>query len=342
MAIRYVWVSVLVILLLPQCAKNKKTSAVPAAGVVQIDQKFKDLNPKTDLSNIAFFTPANEATFLLWKSLSGELAEEFNIRTLVTTQRTSAKDMGNLIRATTPVAVILVDNSTVKKYREYQKYHKSDNTPAFIFMASFLKEIIGLVRNANGIAYEVPGVLSMVRARNVLNTEVAKIGVVHRKAFSDYVKSESSMMKVEKFKMVTAAVSDSPTIYELEAALDDLFNRKKVDALWILNDNALLKQELVADVWLPTLQNSPMPTIVNVPVLLNPEIEFGTLAVIPDSAALGVQAANMIFNAYDKEWELEENKVEMPLSVLTYIDRNLAQKNFGLRENAANFIDKQL
>lgn len=342
MAMRNFVVSLLAIFLLPQCTKTTKSSELPKEEIVDIEKQFRDGKPETDLENIAIFTPATAVTYELWKSLSGELSEEFNIKTYVTNQKTNAGDMGAHIRDAKPVAVVLVDNSTVKEYRKYQEYHKDDKTPVFIFMASFLTEIIGLVNNANGIAYEVPGVLSMVRARNILETKVVKIGAVHREAFGNYVKAESSMMRVEKFKMYTASIGDNPTLYELEAALDDLLNIHKVDVLWILNDNVLLQQTLVADVWLPTLHSSPMPIIVNVPVLLNPDIEFGTLAVIPDSAALGVQAANMIFNAYDMDWELEKNRVELPLSVLTYIDKKNAQKHFGLRENAADFIDKQL
>ncbi|MBN2715803.1 MAG: hypothetical protein JXX14_08105 [Deltaproteobacteria bacterium] len=342
MAIKYIIVSLSMVLLLPQCTNTSKSATSTAKARIEIDDLFVDGEPEEGLDNIAIFTPATETTHILWKSLSGELSEEFNIRTVVTSHTTSASDIGKHIRNIKPVAIVLIDNSTVKKFRKYQAYHKNDKTPVFIFMASFLKEIIGMVNHATGIAYEVPGVLSMVRARNILKTDVINVGAVYREAFRDYVKAEASMMSVEKFKMCTASLGDNPTKFDLEAALDNLLNKQKVDVLWILNDNALLKQELVADVWLPTLHNSPMPTVVNVPVLLNPDVEFGTLAVIPDSAALGVQAANMIFNAYDMDWEIEENRVELPLSVLTYIDKENAQKNFGLRRNATDYIDKQL
>ena len=341
MAIRNTFLSLLVVILLPQCTPATKTGNVSKKNIIALEKKFNDRAPADDMDNIAIFTPATATTFEMWKTLSEELSEEFNIRTMVTTPATNAGDIGEYMRKVKPVAVVLVDNSTVKNYKKYQSYHTTDHTPVFIFMASFVKEIIGMISNANGIAYEVPGVLSMVRARNILKTQVVKVGAVNRKAFDDYVKTEASMMKVEKFTMVSAEISDAPDQFELEAALDDLLNKEKVDVLWILNDNALLKPALIADVWLPTLHNAPMPTIVNVPVLLNPEVEFGTLAVIPDSAALGVQAANMIFNAYDMDWKIEDNYVELPLSVLTYIDKNNAETNFGLRRNAANFIDKQ-
>ncbi|MBN2526848.1 MAG: hypothetical protein JXR76_10685 [Deltaproteobacteria bacterium] len=85
----------------------------------------------------------------------------------------------------------LIDNATVREYREYQKRNPSEHRPVIISMMSFLKEIIGLVNNANGIAYEVPGVLFMVRAGNILNADIVSVGVVYRDALNDYVHAES-------------------------------------------------------------------------------------------------------------------------------------------------------
>ncbi len=327
---------------LPYCSSNAEREKTAKSNNNDISEQFRDKKRNPDVDTIAVLTPATTSTYELWKSLGGELGEEFNIRTMIMSADTSTSQINEYMKKSKPVAVVLIDNSTVKKYRDYQKQQKGESKPVFIFMASFLNEIIGMVRNANGIAYEVPGVLSMVRVRNILDTRVIKVGAVHRKAFDNYVKQEQSMMKVEKFQFYTASVSDRPDLYEVEAALDELINKKKVDVLWILNDNALLKQEFLSDIWLPTLQNSPMPTVVNVPVLLNPEIQFGTIAVVPDSSALGVQAANMIFNAYDMNWEMEENYVEQPLSVLTFVDEANVTTNFSLKKNAGDYIDKLL
>jgi hypothetical protein len=53
------------------------------------------------------------------------------------------------------------------------------------------------------------------------------------------------------------------------------------------------------------------------PALVQPEVHFGTLAMLPDNDRMGSQAANMIFELEDNHWKIDNRRVELPLSVRT-------------------------
>ena len=85
-----------------------------------------------------------------------------------------------------------------------------------------------------------------------------------------------------------------------------------------------------------------LPVIVGVANLVNPDSPLGTLAVVPDHEAMGLQAANLIFELADDGWRVEAHPVELPLSVKTVVDVKMVRANFGLRQDALKHIDRAL
>jgi putative ABC transport system substrate-binding protein len=79
---------------------------------------------------------------------------------------------------------------------------------------------------------------------------------------------------------------------------------------------------------------------VGVSNFVEPSSPLGTLAVVPDHEALGLQAANLIFDLADNDWQVENHPVELPLSVKTVVDIKLVRANFGLQSEALKHIDK--
>jgi len=70
----------------------------------------------------------------------------------------------------------------------------------------------------------------------------------------------------------------------------------------MLNDNGLVRDaEFVDDTWRTELSDAKMPLIVGVPNLVAPGSSLGTLAVVPDHEALGLQAANLVFDLSDND-----------------------------------------
>ena len=113
--------------------------------------------------------------------------------------------------------------------------------------------------------------------------------------------------------------------------------------VWVLNDNVLLRDEQFLDeAWRQELIKARVPLVVGVPNLIIPANPLGTLAVLPDLEALGFQTANLIFDQAEKQWNVEQHAIELPLSVKTWVDVKYAQAAFGLREGALAKMDRAL
>jgi len=197
------------------------------------------------------------------------------------------------------------------------------------------------LRSAMGIAYEVPAVSGVVALREVSTTDIKRVGVVHRQNFTNLVHAQAELLAVEKVQLVPASLKNTPTPEEIEDSLDDLVVSQNVDALWVLNDNRLLTPELLMSSWLPVLRFKPIPVIVGISALVHPDVHFGTLAVFPNHARLGVQAANLVFDLYDNDWQLvEQAQVDLPLSVNTVVDVAIVDDYFGLKADALSKIDQ--
>jgi len=157
-----------------------------------------------------------------------------------------------------------------------------------------------------------------------------------------FVKRQADLARREQISVVEQDVSTNPNASEIKWALRRL--KSQMDVLWILNDDHLLTPRLIADGWLPGLNDRPYrPTIVGAASLVSASLSFGTFAVLPDHTALGVQAANMLFELADNNWMVSVNgEVELPLSTTTTIDLVQVRERFALRESALRQVDRIL
>jgi ABC-type uncharacterized transport system substrate-binding protein len=199
------------------------------------------------------------------------------------------------------------------------------------------------LRRATGIAYEVPGVIAFVNLRSVIRAPMVRVGVVYRPAFRKFVARQTALAAKEQVELVSVSVPNDVTVVELRDALHGLVEKSKVDAVWMLNDDALVRSpEFVDDAWRVELGEARLPLIVGVPNLVDPSFPLATLAVVPDHEALGLQAANLLFDLSENDWHVERFPLEGPLSVRTVVDVKLVRANFGLRPDALKRIDSAL
>jgi putative ABC transport system substrate-binding protein len=278
------------------------------------------------------------------KSLVAEVHKNFNIHTFVVGAGTTAADLATAVQTVSPVCVVLMNNLTMNLYRHCQTAHPGTTMPpAVLLMASFIEEVQAQLKRATGIAYEVPGVTAFVQLRTVIKARVNRVGVVYRPAFQKFVSRQKILAAKEGVEIVPASVPNDVTAAGLREALHDLAHRGKVDAVWMLNDNGLIRDgEFVEDAWRAELNDARLPLIVGVPNLVDPNSPLGTLAVVPDHEALGLQAANLLFDLSENNWQVENHPVELPLSVKTVVDIRLVRANFGLRPDALKHIDRAL
>jgi hypothetical protein len=277
-------------------------------------------------------------------SLTAELKRGFNVATLVVTPGIGTPELKAALQRTAPQCVVLMNNTSVRLYRDYQRSQPPASTPpAVIVMTTFLEDIREEVSRSTGISYEVPGVTAFVSLRAIVNKPVARVGVIHAKYERRFIERQKLLASKEHVSLVPIQVSDDPSATEIQEALAKFDRDRSVDALWVLNDNRLLRNgAFLSEAWRPGVDALGGPVIVGAAPLLEAEDRFGTFAILPDHDALGVQTANLILDVADDGWRVEEHPIELPLATITVVDVATARQKFGVRENALQRVDRAL
>jgi putative ABC transport system substrate-binding protein len=300
-------------------------------------QSYPDPKHVPDHPIVLVLSPEAEATRSAIDALRSELKRDFDVyvRT-VEPNETKVNDLEGLMTTIRPRVVVLIDNPTVGLYRNWVQGAQKPLPAAVILMASFAAELQKAVPNSVAIPHEVPWVNAFATARAVFEQPLDKVGVVHRKRFSDYVRREAELVKVEGFELIAEVVPDEPTADELTRALDKL-QSDGAQALWVLNDNALLSPDLTRECWLPFSRRFGAPILVGVPSLVSAPGSFGTFAVIPDPESLGVQAADLIYELRSQDYVVGVG-VQFPLSAQVFVNHERG-KRVGLGESHLDRVD---
>ncbi len=296
---------------------------------------------RPDVPAILSFMPNTKDTKEVLQAVRDEVGEDYDVIAHQMSKKMSIKDMDKLLAQHKPTAVILMNNPTVRLYKKYQasKPKGTKFPPAVILMSAFLEDIQGDIKNSTGISYEVPGVTTFVRLRTLLDKPIKRVGVIYRPRFENFIQKQRKLASMEKFEIVGHKMEGSPSAKKVKAAIKKL-RKQGVNALWILNDNLMLKGAVVSKGWMPSLQKNPLPVIVGVGALVREGSSLGSFAILPDHAALGVQAASIIFELEEEEWDASERGVDLPISVRTVIQIDIARKYLAFKEESIDKVDK--
>ncbi|KYF58837.1 hypothetical protein BE08_38120 [Sorangium cellulosum] len=285
---------------------------------------------------ISIIAPSDAQLDDMLKSLRVELSSDYRVTiSPLRVEDSSPELVARIVARDRPRAVVLVNNSTVLLYRNWARTAPAPPV-ALILMASFAEELQRTVPNSVAISYEVPAVTAMVGLRT-LGLDVRRVGVVYRQGFASHIARQEDLMQVEKLTFVRQELSNKPHVQDLRAALVSL-HRAGVDAIWLPNDNGLLSPKLLTNVWLPYVSRLDAPVVVAVRSLVNEHAEFGTFAAIPDTQALAVQAADLLYELAEADWKLRASDVRLPISVKRLVDVRLARR-FGLDSNQFGQVD---
>ena len=287
--------------------------------------------------------PQFPQTLEVWASLHQELAPDFDVITRRIDPDAQVELVARAIATVKPACVVVMNNPTLRLYVAYQQASPQGTTypPAIVVMTSFFEEQAASVGNAIGIAYEVPAVTQFARLRKLIDRPIKRVGVIHRKHLDHFVQHQGALAKAEHIELVAVRVADAPTVDELRSALDRLLLNERVDALWVVNENALLTPALIENAWLPaTSGDNPIPVVVGVAGLVQGSPALGTFAMIPDHEALGAQAASLVFELADADWQISGKLVEAPVSIKTIINGEQARVHFGFSDNRRDQVDE--
>jgi hypothetical protein len=277
--------------------------------------------------------------------LSEELTEEFFLHELIVDKNTQKQQIAPKIKEVSPKIVVLMDNVSISLYKKYQKELPKSAliTPSVAVMASFMDMAIKDLKNSTGIFYEVPLVTSIVSIRAILSSNsFDKVGVLYREFMRPAINLNKKYCATENIELIPHLIANKGNLKsELKNALNKL--GKQIDTLWLPNDNKLINAELLKSVWIYFAKEFQKPIITGIEGLTEPKLNFGTFAVVPDPIQLGTQAAEIIFDAMENDWEVETGKVEQPRSVYKIINLEQAERLFQIdKEKLQNIVDKIL
>lgn len=290
--------------------------------------------------------PAGDDFNQALQGVRANLGDEVGVQSIVMKKGDEWSEVKGAVLKLNPQLFVLMDNQAIKIYKQYRdEAKKAGKVPlsAVALMALQLDKVTEGMDMA-GISYEIPVVTSVVNLRAVSSKPIRSVGVIYRKGWEGFVQMNASFCQTEKVGLVGYSVPDDESDYagDLQKGLKNLIGEKKVDAIWVLNDNKLLNNQTIVKAWIPGLSSSSVPVIVGVETLIQTKFNLGTFAVLPDHAGLGGQVANMIFEIKDNNWKVENRQIDQPLSVIKMLNSTLARKKGFLREDGLSTVDREV
>lgn len=275
------------------------------------------------------------------KALKDDLADDINFIEKFINSDSSSEKISRLIRDTNPKLLVLLGNKPLQAYAQYQKNQTGTNFPPGIALSAlYIDRQLKYLKNINGIRYEIPAVTSLVHLRSIVKRPITKVGVIYREWMSDFIKQNQAYCQQEAIELFAVKIPDKTSIRQLNYQLKHLLN-SDIDALWVVNDNGLLRPRYIQNTWIPLLKRFNKPVLVGISSLTESSLNFGTFSVEVDHYALGIQAAEMISDIMDNSWRISQHKIEQPLSIKTLLNIKLSEKkNILLNSQKFDEIDQ--
>jgi hypothetical protein len=278
------------------------------------------------------------------KGMSEELTEEFTITQVTIDKEADVALIREKMGQVRPRVAVLLDNQSISLFKKYQAEQPDSVTPipSISLMGILIERLMVGMKNATGVSYEIPIVTSAVNMRSVLNVKLERIGVIHREFMSEFIEKQRKYCEKENIKVVSYVLPNKDDDYTglIKKGLKQLVKKDGIQALWVPNDNSLLTPATIRDVWVPMVKDSKIPVIVGVEVLVNPALNFGTFAVLPDHVAMGTQAAEIIYDIMDNDWNTSNRQIEPPLSVYKIVNLVQAKNYFNVKDENLRNVDR--
>jgi hypothetical protein len=321
------------------CAGARPAQAPPVRPLSEPPAEILDAPRRPGRALILIVMPDAPRFRIVRRALIAEIKKDFDVRTRII--GAGAVDLSPVIAAGKPDCVVLMDDAAVEFYRRYQSAHHGEAPSALAILSSHYDNIANDLPHTSGILNQLSGVLGLVNLRSVVGRKVARVGVIHRPSFRRFIARQREIAAEEQIDIVAAEVPAAVTPKAIEAALSRL-RRAGIDTLWVLNDHALLQDDLLAQAWRPELAKLAVPVVLGDATLVKPEANFGTLAMVADLEPLGVQTANLLFEVADSDWNPQEHPPEPPVSTISVLNARQARQQFGFRPENAGQIDMVL
>lgn len=258
-----------------------------------------------------------------------ELDQELTVFDKIIDKETTVAEFQKVYEQKNPKLVVLMEGQSLTLYKAFQQLHPAGSMfpPAFVFMTVYAEERIKRLSNATGIKYEIQAIQGLTALRSLLVQPMTRVGILYSTNLRDFFADQKQRCAFEKIELVGIEIDEKQGKLDriISKRLKQLIAIENVDAIWILNDNVILKDEYVEWAWVPKLKDfkKTKPVMVSVEHLLT--LQVGQFAVVPDHLAMGNHAARMILEIKDNNWTLVEG-IRKPYSASAKLDSRLTHK----------------
>lgn len=269
--------------------------------------------------------------------------DAFDVHIHLVRDARSVEAFGEVFRRVKPKILILMDRRSTNLYLRYQHRQPQATVfpPAILLMSMFISSETHQLINAVGIEYQIQAVTSLTNLRGLFR-DTKKVGVLYRPEIEPFIETQKVLCKAEKIELISRKIKlkkggIKPS--QLRRAIQNL--TQKVDALWIPNDSVLLSETLLTKAWIPGLKGVKIPVVVGIEKFVDRSELIGHFAVVPDHQSLGEQAAELVLQIREDQWQLEPYMVYLPLGIKKILNKKkLSEKQLqGLHTAALLELD---
>lgn len=277
--------------------------------------------------------------------MKDDLEGDISFHAFEISRKTPLKMLEKKIEHLKPHIFIIIGNRPTNLYTSLQKQHPDMLFPPAIILATLYvdKLIQGRINNAIGISHEIPAVTSMTTLRPLLHGDIQRVGVLHGDWMKDTINENKRLLEREGIHLISFSIPNDTLRLEKKIKQGIKFLQKQnIDVLWVVNDNTLLKKSAFHKAWRPAISKINIPVAVGTQTLLEPKLQFGTYATVPNYYALGVQTASLILDMRDNNWEAyEPGYIEPIISIKTIVNiQSLEEKRIQYNKKSLLLFDK--
>jgi len=261
------------------------------------------------------------------RGIQESIDQSLSIKEIIFNDQVNPHQMANILNLESPKILVLIGNEVANEYRDYQKIYTTKKFPVALLVATLkVSEIIHKIKNVVAIKYEIPATTSIVQLRRLTDKRIHRVGIVYRHWMRSIVTEEEHFCNKEFIDLVKIELSDKPNAGELKHKLKYLL-RQNLDAVVIASDNKLLEPYHIQNIWKPLLDRFNNPIVSGLKILIGRNVDLATLAIIPDSYALGEQTEQLIAEIIENNWQIEiQNEIYQPISIKKILNKRLAWK----------------
>ena len=273
--------------------------------------------------------------------LEEELGVELALDVRWVTPATSIADVLKMLHELAPPSVVLKGDRAIGIYQGALAVWSGAKPPAAVVIGGSHHGGNGQqVPNAVMLSDHVAGITSFVSLRAITKAPIRRVGVIYREGAEDFIRNQGALALQEKIELVGRSVGTEHTDRDLSHALRELLSEDTIDALWVLDDDALVSAAQVEKIWLPSLREHAKPVVVNSPKLVAPQVRFGMFAVLPDHVALGARAAEQVLDLQADAWRVPSGEVATAVSVRKVLLLSIHDDHLALRAGVHRHMDQ--